>query len=211
MRRLILVLASLAIASACGGSGPSTPTSPGPTPITSTPTPGPTPASSWQGTMTAVRHTQVAQLDTTQTFEGTVAFEPGDIVATYESPDGEFAPLVPVGSATYVLKPGLLRLTHTGGIAPCSYGTGTWDVLMKRSDGYLYVTPSRAVGGRVTLPDTTFPVTVTCPTGATQGVTSVQMDLRITGTAAVTRISGTMTPFTYAGTTFTGSWNFEAR
>jgi hypothetical protein len=217
MKRLLLVLGSLAIASACGG-GSSTPTSPTSTPTTSTPptptptpTPSPTPASSWLGTLTAVRRTQIAPLDTTQTFEGTVTFEPGNIATTYEGPDGELAPLVPVGAASYVLKPGLLKLTHTGSVGPCSYGTGTWDVLMKKSDGYLYVTSSGAVGGRVTLPNTVFPVTVTCPTGSAQGESGVQMNLVIAGSAVGTRISGTMTSISVAGTTFSGSWSFEAR
>ncbi len=37
------------------------------------------------------------------------------------------------------------------------------------------------------------------------------MDLFISGSVIGTRISGTMTPLTVAGTTFSGSWNFEAR
>jgi hypothetical protein len=160
--------------------------------------------------MTAVRRTQVAPLDTTQTFEGTVTFEPGDIGATFEPPD-LLAPLIPANAATYVLRPGVLRLTHTGSVGPCSYGNSSWDVLMKKSDGYLFVAPDGRVDGRVTLPDTAFPVTVTCPTGAARGETGVQMDLKIVGSAAGTRISGTMTPFSAAGTTFSGSWNFEAR
>ncbi len=212
MKRLTLVLASFALASACGGgSGTSTPTSPSPAPTaTAPPTPTPVRAASWQGTVTAVRRTQVASLDTTQTFEGTVTFEPGDINATYEPPD-LLAPLVPANAATYVLKPGLLKLIHTGSVGPCSYGTGTWDVLMKKSDGYLFVTATGAVGGRVTLPDTMFPVTVTCPTGSAQGESGVQMNLNITGSTAGTRISGTMSPLTVAGTTFSGSWSLEAR
>jgi hypothetical protein len=63
----------------------------------------------------------------------------------------------------------------------------------------------------MTLPDTMFPVTVTCPSGASRTETGVQLDLKISGTRSGTRISGTMTPFTVAGTTFSGSWNFEAR
>ncbi len=220
MHRLILVLAALTMASGCGGGGgTATPTSPSqaptastpPTPTpTPTPAPSPTPATSWQGTLTAVRRTQVAALDTTQTFEGTVTFELGDIGATYEPPD-LLAPLVPAGAATYVLRPGLLKLTHTGSVGPCSYGAGSWDVLMKRSDGFLYVSASGTIGGRVTLPDTMFPVNISCPTGAAQAETSVQMDLKMTGSVAGARISGTMTPLTAAGTTFSGSWNFEAR
>jgi len=211
MKRLILVLASFAMVSACGGgSGTPTPTSPSPGPTATTPTPSPGRAASWLGTVTAVRRTLVSPLDTTQTFEGSVTFEPGDIGATYEPPD-DLAPLIPPNSATYLLTPGLLRLTHTGSIGPCSYGTGTWDVLMKKSDGYLFVAPNGIVDGRVTLPDTLFPVTVTCPGGASRGESGVQMDLKITGSVAGTRISGTMTPLTVAGTTFSGSWNFEAR
>ena len=206
MRRLTLVLASVAIASACGGgSGTSTPTSPTP------PTPSPTSATSWQGTVTAVRRTQVAVLDTTQTFEGTVAFEPGNIPLTYEGPEGELVPLISANSTSFVLKPGLLRFTHTGTIGPCSYGTGSWDVLMKKSDGYLWVTHSGGVEGRVTLPPTGFPVTATCPTGRGQVTSEVQMDLVISGSAAGMRISGTMAPISVAGTTFSGSWNFEGR
>jgi hypothetical protein len=139
-----------------------------------------------------------------------VTFERGDINGTYEPPD-LLQVLVPANSVTYVLKPGLLKLTHTGGIAPCSYGASTWDVLMKKSDGYLYATPNGTVGGRITLPDTLFPVTVTCPTGAARGETGVQMDLKIDGAVAGTRISGTMTPITAAGTTFSGSWTLEGR
>ena len=162
--------------------------------------------------MTAVRRTQVADLDTTQTFAGTVAFEPGNIATTYEGPDGELVPLVPANATSFVLKPGLLRLSHTGSIGPCSYGTSTWDVLMKKSDGYLYLTPSGGVTGRVTLPDTLFPVTATCPgIGARQVETGVQMNLQISGSAAGLLISGTMTPFSVAGTTFSGSWNFTGR
>lgn len=214
MKRLTLVLASFALASACGGgSGTSTPTSPSPAPTaTAPPTPTPVRAASWQGTVTAVRRTQVASLDTTQTFEGTATFEPGDINATYEPPD-LLAPLIPAGAATYVLKPGLLKLTHTGSVGPCSYGTGTWDVLMKKSDGYLFVRTDGVVDGRVTLPNTIFPVTVTCPSplASGPGESGVQMDLKISGSAAGARISGTMSPFTVAGTTFSGSWSFEAR
>ncbi len=218
MTRLTLVLVSCALASACGGGSTPTPTSPTPAPTTTTPptptptpTPNPTPATSWQGTLTAARRTQIPPLDTTQTFEGTVGFEPGNIPTTYEGPDGELAPLVPAGAGAYVLKPGFLRLTHTGSVGPCSYGTGTWDVLMKKSDGYLIVGTNGTVTGRVTLPNTTFPVTITCPTGSAQTESAVQMNLVIAGSAVGTRISGTMTPTSVAGTTFTGSWNFEAR
>lgn len=207
MKRLILALAPLAMTLACGGgSGSPTPAGPSPVPTASTPTP----AASWRGTMTAVRRTLVSPLDTTQSFEGTVTFEPGDILNTYDPPD-LLAPLIPTNALTYVLQPGLLKLTHTGSVGPCSYGTGSWDVLMKKSDGYLFVAPNGSVGGRVTLPDTAFPVTVTCPTGTAQSETGVQMDLFISGSVIGTRISGTMTPLTVAGTTFSGSWNFEAR
>ncbi len=206
MKRLVFVLAAFAMASGCGG-GTSVPTPTGPSP---NPTPSPVTAATWQGTVTAVRRTVFGDLDTTQTFQGTVTFEPGNINTTYDPPD-LLAPIVPVDAVTYVLRPGLLQLVHTGSVGPCSYGTSTWDVLMKKSDGFLWVTRNGGVEGRVTLPDTLFPVTVTCPTGGRQGETSVQMDLVIKGSAAGTRIGGTMTPFTVAGTTFSGSWNFEAR
>lgn len=161
--------------------------------------------------MTAVRRTLAPPLDTTQTFQGTVTFEPGDIVNTYDPPDG-ITPVIPPGAVTYVLRPGLLKLTHAGSVGPCSYGTGTWDVLMKKSDGYLWVAANGFFSGRVTLPDTTFPVTVTCPPGSTSRTeTGVQMNLFINGSAAGTRISGTMTPDIFAGTTFSGSWTLEAR
>jgi hypothetical protein len=112
---------------------------------------------------------------------------------------------------TYVLRPGILKLTHSGSVGPCSYGASSWDVLMKRSDGFLFMTPNGGVSGRITLPDTMFPVNVTCPMGGARGETSVQMDLRIVGAVAGNRISGAMTPSTAAGTTFSGSWTFEAR
>jgi len=164
----------------------------------------------WQGSMTSVRRTQSGPLDTTQAFEGTVTFEVGSVTA-YDPPD-LLQPLVPTNATVYVLRPGVLRLTHSGSVGPCSYGTGSWDVLMKKSDGFLFVTPGGSVGGRITLPDTQFPVTVTCPgAGAAAASTGVQMDLFITGAVISARVSGTMAPLTVAGSTFTGSWNFAAR
>lgn len=208
MRRVSIVLVSCAMAAGCGGGAP-TPTSPTVVSVPTPPAAAPVTAALWQGTIVAIRRTAAGPLDTTQTFEGTVTFERGD-ANVYEPPD-ELPPLIPQGAVTYVIRPGLLQLTHTGTIAPCSYGRSTWDVLMKRSDGVLYVNSNGNVGGRITMPDTAFPVTVTCPTGAAQGETSVKMDLRIAGTAAGTRISGAMTPITVAGTTFSGSWTLEAR
>ena len=208
MRRILVVLISCAVAAGCGG-GAQNPTSP--TVATPAPPPATTPvtAGAWQGTVVAIRRTLAAPLDTTQTFEGTVTFERGDANG-FVSPEG-LAPLIPPGAATYVLRPGLLQLTHTGAVGPCSYGRSTWDVLMKRSDGYLFVRSDGNVGGRLTLPETVFPVTVTCPNGATRGDTSVQMDLLISGAVAFSRIAGTMTPSTVAGTTFSGSGTLEAR
>lgn len=73
---------------------------------------------------------------------------------------------------------------------------------MKKSDGYLWVAANGSFVGKVTLPDTTFPVTVTCPSASTSRTeTGVQMNLFIKGSAAGTRISGTMTPDMFAGTT----------
>ena len=210
MTRMLLMLSLFVFASACGGGGGNpSPTSPTTPTVPNPPAPGPAVAASWQGTLTAVRRTLVPPLDTTQSFAGTATFERGD-VGIYEPPD-LLAPLVPPNAATYILKPGLLKLTHTGSIGPCSYGTGTWDVLMKANDGYLIVAPGGTVTGRITLPETLFPVTVTCPTGSTQGDSGVQMDLTISGSVTGTRITGTMTPATVAGTTFSGSWSFDAR
>ena len=208
MKRILVVLISCAVAAGCGG-GAQTPTSP----TVATPAPPatttPVTAGAWQGTVVAIRRTLAGPLDTTQTFEGTVTFERGDI-SSYQPPD-LLGPLVPAGATTYVLRPGLLQLTHTGAVGPCSYGRSTWDVLMKRSDGYLFVSSGGIVGGRLTLPETVFPVTVTCPNGATRGDTSVQMDLVISGAVAFSRTAGAMTPSTVAGTTFSGSWTLEAR
>lgn len=207
MRRILVALISCAVVAGCGG-GARTPTSPT---AATPPPPAATPvtAGAWQGTVVAIRRTLAAPLDTTQTFEGTVTFERGDANG-YVSPEG-LGPLIPPGAATYVLRPGLLQLTHAGSIGPCSYGSSTWDVLMKRSDGYLFVAANGNVGGRLTLPETAFPVTATCPTGASRVDTSVQMDLTISGTVAFSRIAGVMTPSTVAGTTFSGSWTLEAR
>ena len=207
MQRILVALISCAVVVGCGG-GARTPTSPT---AATPPPPAATPvtAGAWQGTVVAIRRTLAAPLDTTQTFEGTVTFERGD-ANSFVSPEG-LAPLIPPGAATYVLRPGLLQLTHTGAIGPCSYGRSTWDVLMKRSDGYLFVSSGGIVGGRLTLPETVFPVTVTCPNGATRGDTSVQMDLIMSGAVAFSRIAGAMTPSTVAGTTFSGSWTLEAR
>ncbi len=207
MRRILGVLVSCAVVAGCGG-GARTPTSPT---AATPPPPAATPvtAGAWQGTVVAIRRTLAAPLDTTQTFEGTVTFERGDI-SGYESPD-MLVPLVPPGATTYVLRPGLLQLTHTGAVGPCSYGSSTWDVLMKRSDGYLFVRTDGTAGGRLTLPETVFPVNVTCPNGGSRGDTSVQMDLRISGTVSGSRIAGAMTPSTVAGTTFSGSWTLAAR
>lgn len=83
-----------------------------------------------------------------------------------------------------MLGPGLLKLTHTGSVGPCSDGTSTWDVLMKKCDGYLWVAPNGSFVGKVTLPDTTFPVTVTCPSASTSRPVGVQMNLFIKGSAA---------------------------
>lgn len=208
MRRILVVLVSCAVVAGCGG-GAQTPTSP----TVATPAPPatttPVTAGAWQGTVVAIRRTLAGPLDTTQTFEGAVIFERGDI-SGYEPPD-LLGPLVPPGATTYVLRPGLLQLTHTGAVGPCSYGRSTWDVLMKRSDGFLIVTSGGNFDGRLTLPETAFPVTVTCPNGATRGDTSVQMDLQVKGTVAFSRIAGAMTPLTVAGTTFSGSWTLEAR
>lgn len=207
-----LTVGSLVLLAACGGSSGSTPASPtSPTGTTTPAPPSPTvTATGWQGTVTATRRTQTGVLDTTQTFEGTVTFEPG-VIADYDPPD-LLQPLVPGDATVYSLKPGLLRLTHSGSVGPCSYGTGSWDVLMKKSDGFLAVRPSGAVMGRITLPDTSFPVTVTCPgVGAASGSTGVQMDLTISGAVVSSRASGTMTPVTYAASTFTGSWTLTAR
>lgn len=209
MRRVSIVLISGVMAAACGGGGTPSPTSPTVVSVPTPPAAAPVTAALWQGTIVAIRRTAMGELDTTQTFEGTVTFERGD-ANSYVPPDG-FDPLIPPGAATYVLRPGLLQLTHTGAVGPCSYGRSTWDVLMKRSDGYLFVGSGGTVGGRLTLPETAFPVTVTCPTGATRGDTSVQMDLLISGAVAGFRIAGAMTPITAAGTTFSGSWTLEAR
>ena len=209
MRRLLLALGSLVVATACGGGGTGlSPTGPSPTATVPSPT-NPVTAAGWQGTVTAVRRTLLGVLDTTQTFEGTVAFDPGSI-NTYDPPD-LLQPLIPAGSTVYVLRPGLLKLTHVGRVGQCSYGTGTWDVLMKNSDGFLSVAPDGRVVGRVTLPETIFPVTAMCPGGAGSTETSVEMRLNIAGSVAGSRVSGSMTPVTEAATTFTGSWNFVAR
>lgn len=164
MRRLLATLGTLAVAAACGGggTGPS-PTGPGPT--VPSPSPSNPVVAGWQGTVTAARRTLSGPLDTTQTFQGTVAFERGNIIDTYDPPD-DLAPLIPANAVQYVLTPGILRLTHVGSVGPCSYGTGGWDVLMKKSDGYLIVSPNGRVDGRVTLPNTLFPVTVVCPARA---------------------------------------------
>jgi hypothetical protein len=206
-----LALGSLVLMAACGGSTESGPASPtGPT-STITPTP-PTAAiaAGWQGAVTATRRTQSGPLDTTQSFEGMVTFEPGQI-ADYEPPD-DLSALVPGDATVYLLKPGLLRLTHSGNVGPCSYGTSSWDVLMKKGDGFLAVRPNGLVLGRITLPDTSFPVTVICPgVGGATGSTGVQMNLAISGTVVSSRASGTMPPATYGASTFTGTWNLTAR
>ncbi len=209
MRRLLATLGTLVVVAACGGGG-SSPT--GPTATVPSPSPSnPVVAAGWQGTVTAARRTLSGPLDTTQTFHGTVAFEPGDIVDTYDPPD-LLAPLIPANVAQYVLTPGLLRLTHVGSVGPCSYGTGSWDVLMKKSDGYLTVAPNGRVDGRVTLPNTLFPVTVVCPgAGSAPGESGVEMYLVITGTAAGARVTGSMAPLTSAASTFTGSWDLASR
>ncbi len=83
---------------------------------------------------------------------------------------------------------------------------------MKKSDGFIAVGATGTMVGRITLPDTSFPITVTCPpVGAANGSTSVQMDLAINGTVVGTSATGTMTPSTYAASTFTGSWNLAAQ
>lgn len=209
-RTLLLVLGSLVVTAACGGStgpGPTSPTSPT---STTTPAPSPGPVAGWQGTVTAVRRTQVGLLDTTQAFEGAIIFDPGGIT-DYDPPD-LVQPLVPADATVYVLRPGLLRLTHSGSVGPCSYGTSSWDVLMKKSDGFIAVRPNGVMVGRITLPDTSFPVTVTCPgAGSAAGNTGVQMDLAVNGTVVNSRSSGTMVPLTYAGSTFSGTWSFTAR
>jgi hypothetical protein len=208
MKLLTLALA-IALAAGCGG-GDGVPAPTGPTPTPPATASSPVTPATWQGTVVAIRRTLAGPLDTTQTFEGTVTFERGDIGSIYVSPD-MLGPLIPAGAVTYVLRPGILKLTHTGSVGPCSYGTGTWDVLMKNSDGFLFVTQNGDVTGRVTLPDTLFPVTVTCPTGASRIESGVQMDLWIRGAVAGARISGVMTPRTVAGTTFSGSWALEGR
>lgn len=207
---LSLAIGCLVVLVACGGPPGPSPTGPS-NPITTTPAPPSTPvtAATWQGTMTATRRTQSGPLDTTQVFEGTVTFEPGAF-ADYESPD-DLAPLVSADAAVYLLRPGLLKLTHSGTVGPCSYGTSSWDVLMKKSDGVLAVRPNGLAVGRITLPDTSFPVAVTCPGGGAAGSTGVQMDLAISGTVVSSSVSGTMSPKTYGASTFTGSWNLTAR
>ena len=210
MRHLLLTLGSCVLAAGCGGGGGTGPTSPSTTTATNTaPAPAVT-ATTWVGTVTAVRRTQSGLLDTTQTFTGTVTFERGNIASTYEPPD-LIQPLIPVDAVNYVLTPGLLRLTHVGTVGPCSYGTGGWDVLMKNSDGFLAVRPNGGVVGRITFPDTSFPVTVTCPTGSAAGETAVAMDLAIGGTASGSRVSGTMAPERSAASTFSGSWDLTGR
>ena len=207
-----LTIGSLALLVGCGGSPGSPPASPTSPTSTTTPAPPSTPvtAAGWQGTVTATRRTQVGVLDTTQAFEGTVTFDPGGLT-DYEPPD-LVQPLVPADATVYVLRPGVLRLTHSGSVGPCSYGTSSWDVLMKKSDGFIAVRPNGVMVGRVTLPDTSFPVTVTCPgAGSAAGNTGVQMDLALNGTVVNSRLTGTMTPATYAGSTFSGTWSFTAR
>ena len=208
---LSLATGCLVVLVAC--SGPPGPGPTGPTnPTATTPAPPSTPiaVASWRGTISATRRTQSGPLDTTQVFEGTVTFEPGAI-ADYD-PGDDLAPLVQSDAAVYLLTPGLLRLTHSGGVGPCSYGTSSWDVLMKKSDGFLAVRPNGLTVGRITLPDTSFPVTVTCPgVGAAAGSTGVQMDLAISGTVVSSRMVGTMSAKTYGASTFTGAWNLTAQ
>ena len=210
-RKLWLTIGTLLVTAGCGGSPAPSPTSPTGTTTTTTPPPPATgvTATGWQGAITATRRTQNGVLDTTQTFEGAVNFEPGAI-GDYSPPD-LLQPLVPSDATVYVLRPGLLKLTHSGTIGPCSYGSGSWDVLMKKSDGFIAVRPNGALMGRITLPDTSFPITVTCPTGSAPGNTGVQMDLSVNGTVTNSTATGTMTPVTYAGSTFSGTWSFAAR
>lgn len=211
MRRW-LTAGALVVLSGCGGSSGTTPASPTSPTGTSTPAPPSTPVTpaGWRGTVTATRRTLSGPLDTTQTFEGAVSFDRG-VIEDYSPPD-LLLPLIPANATIYVLRPGLLKLTHSGSVGPCSYGTSTWDVLMKKSDGFIAVGATGTMVGRITLPDTSFPITVTCPpVGAANGSTSVQMDLAINGTVVGTSATGTMTPSTYAASTFTGSWNLAAQ
>jgi len=210
MRRLLATLGTLVVAAACGGGGTG-PSPTGPSPTVPSPSPSNPVVAGWQGTVIAARRTLSGPLDTTQTFQGTVAFEPGNIIDTYDPPD-DLLPQIPANAVQYVLTPGVLKLTHVGSVGPCSYGTGSWDVLMKKSDGYLTVAPNGHVDGRVTLPNTLFPVTVVCPgAGSAPGESGVEMYLVIAGTVAGTRVTGSMAPMTYAASTFTGSWDLASR